>query len=85
MKVEFLVNTDIGDGRQIFIAASEFNKAAKDEEEERRLFYVGMTRAENSLTISYARERFEYGAVRSKNPSKYIFEIPEENMVIIDA
>ena len=29
MKVEFLVNTDIGDGRQIFIAASEFNKAAK--------------------------------------------------------
>ncbi len=33
MKVEFLVNTDIGDGRQIFITASEFNKAAKDEEE----------------------------------------------------
>ena len=33
MKVEFLVNSDIVGGRQIFIAASEFNKAAKDEEE----------------------------------------------------
>ena len=33
MKVEFLVNTDIGDGRQLFITASEFNKAVKDKEE----------------------------------------------------
>lgn len=33
MKVEFLVNTGINDGRQIFISASEFIKARNDEEE----------------------------------------------------
>lgn len=33
MKVEFLVNEDINDGRQIFIQESEFKKAQKDEEE----------------------------------------------------
>ena len=33
MKVEFLINTEINDGRQIFIEASEFIKAQKDDEE----------------------------------------------------
>lgn len=33
MKVEFLANTEINDGRQIFISAAEFVKAKKDEEE----------------------------------------------------
>lgn len=33
MKVEFLVNTEINDGRQIFIQESEFKKANKDEDE----------------------------------------------------
>ena len=33
MKVEFLVNTEINDGRQLFISATEFFKAKNDEEE----------------------------------------------------
>ena len=33
MKVEFLVNTDINDGRQIFIQEAEFKKAKNDDEE----------------------------------------------------
>jgi hypothetical protein len=33
MKVEFIVNADINDGRQIFIQESEFKKAKSDEEE----------------------------------------------------
>lgn len=33
MKVEFLVNTEINDGRQIFISEAEFKKAGKDEDE----------------------------------------------------
>lgn len=33
MKVEFLVNTDINDGRQIFIQEAEFKKAKDNEEE----------------------------------------------------
>lgn len=33
MRVEFLVNTEIGDGRQIFIDATEFFKAQKDDDE----------------------------------------------------
>lgn len=33
MKVEFLINTALGDGKQLFITASEFNKGMKDEDE----------------------------------------------------
>lgn len=33
MKIEFLVNQDINDGRQLFIQESEFKKAQKDEDE----------------------------------------------------
>ncbi|SEA44657.1 hypothetical protein SAMN04515656_110101 [Eubacterium aggregans] len=42
MKVEFLVNTDINDGRQIFIQEAEFKKA-KDNEEEFNSFGLSST------------------------------------------
>ncbi len=47
-------------------------------EEERRLFYVAMTRAKEKLYISYARSRYRFGEVAYQARSRFIEEIPEE-------
>ena len=47
-------------------------------EEERRLFYVAITRAEKALTISYAMNRMKYGKFMTTGPSTFISEISEE-------
>ncbi|MHC4463262.1 MAG: ATP-dependent helicase [Planctomycetota bacterium] len=47
-------------------------------EEERRLFYVGMTRAKEELLLLYSRNRFLYGQNLSQSPSRFIKEIPDE-------
>jgi DNA helicase-2/ATP-dependent DNA helicase PcrA len=44
-------------------------------EEERRLFYVAVTRAEQSCTISYATSRFTMGSLTTSEPSRFISEI----------
>ena len=47
-------------------------------EEERRLCYVAITRAKQSLTISYARQRMLYGRTNAALPSRFLKEIPED-------
>ncbi len=47
-------------------------------EEERRLCYVGITRAEKQLVLSYAEQRHLYGNTLYGLPSRFINEIPEE-------
>ena len=47
-------------------------------EEERRLCYVGITRAKNDLYLSYARSRFQYGTRKSAIPSRFLSDIPPE-------
>ena len=44
-------------------------------DEERRLFYVAITRAEQFLTLSYANSRYQYGKERSNSPSRFLNEI----------
>lgn len=44
-------------------------------EEERRLFYVALTRAESRVTLSFATSRFRWGAVVNSVPSRFIKEI----------
>ncbi len=46
-------------------------------EEERRLFYVAITRAEKQATISYTQTRFKWGVVNYCKPSRFINEIDE--------
>ncbi len=46
-----------------------------DLEEERRLFYVGVTRTEHKLTLSYATSRFKFGTLISCEPSRFLDEI----------
>lgn len=47
-------------------------------EEERRLFYVALTRAKRDLTLSMARTRKRMGKESKTNPSRFLFEIPQE-------
>ena len=46
-------------------------------EEERRLCYVGITRAKKTLTLTYARMRSTYGGLEYQMPSRFLSEIPE--------
>lgn len=49
-----------------------------DLEEERRLFYVAITRAKNSLFLSYAQSRWKFGKLDFCEPSRFIDEIDEQ-------
>ncbi len=49
-----------------------------DLEEERRLFFVGLTRAKRRLTLSYAASRARHGERKFTQPSRFIEELPEE-------
>ncbi|MFI5123745.1 MAG: ATP-dependent helicase [Chitinophagales bacterium] len=49
-------------------------------EEERRLFYVVITRAKQRLWISYANSRYRFGSVIQNDPSRFIEEIPEDQI-----
>ncbi len=51
-------------------------------EEERRLAYVGITRAEESCRISFAANRHKYGRWESAPPSRFIDELPEDHVEI---
>ena len=52
--------------------------AAEDIEEERRLAYVGITRAKEHLTLTCAKERMVRGDIQFKKVSRFVKEIPEE-------
>ena len=54
---------------------------AEEMEEERRLCYVAITRAKQTLTISHARQRMLYGRTSAAMPSRFLKEIPEECVV----
>ena len=47
-------------------------------EEERRLFYVALTRAEKKATLSYALTRYRWGQLIQNEPSRFIEEIDEQ-------
>jgi DNA helicase-2/ATP-dependent DNA helicase PcrA len=49
-----------------------------DTQEERRLFYVGMTRAKEHLYLTYTRRRQLFGQTLTQNPSPYLADIAEE-------
>ncbi len=46
-------------------------------EEERRLFYVAVTRAEKHLYLTYANARYRFGQLQQNDPSRFIDEMPE--------
>ena len=55
----------------------------KGVEEERRLAYVGITRAEEFCTISFASNRLVFGQWQSSMPSRFIDELPEKHVDVL--
>ncbi len=53
-------------------------ESTKGLEEERRLFYVALTRAEEQVTISFAKSRYKYGEMSFSKPSRFIGEIEQK-------
>ena len=54
---------------------------SEEMEEERRLCYVAITRAKQTLTITHAKQRMLYGRTSAALPSRFLREIPEDCMV----
>jgi len=49
-------------------------------EEERRLFYVAITRAKHKLYLSYSNARYRFGQLQQNDPSRFLDEMPETNI-----
>lgn len=54
----------------------------KELEEERRLFYVGVTRAMNKLYLTYARIRYRFGEMTYQSPSRFLDEVDKSLMKV---
>ena len=56
------------------------SESPSEVEEERRLFYVALTRAKESLLITLARRRMIYGDISYNDPSRFLSELPESTL-----
>ncbi len=78
--LEFNVVYIIGAEEKLF----PINQSLDNQErisEERRLFYVAMTRAKENLIISYANMRFKYNSLDMCDPSRFLKELPKDNII----
>ncbi|NNC94114.1 MAG: UvrD-helicase domain-containing protein, partial [Chitinophagales bacterium] len=67
----------VGLEENLFPSAMSLN-TREDLEEERRLFYVAVTRAMKNLSLSFATTRFKFGNLQYCEPSRFLEELPEE-------
>lgn len=80
--LEFPVVFIIGMEEGLFPSARSFDASDPESiEEERRLAYVGMTRAREKLILTHARSRRVWGQEQSHPPSRFIKEIPDEYII----
>jgi len=75
--LEFPVVFAAGLEEMLFPNALSIN-TREELEEERRLFYVVITRAKHKLWITYANTRYRFGSLVQNEPSRFIDELPEE-------
>lgn len=76
--LEFPVVFMVGMEEEIFPHVNSFGEDVRELEEERRLCYVGMTRAKEKLYMTYANSRRLYGFREHNLPSRFLNEIPPE-------
>jgi len=77
--LEFSCVFAVGLEEMLFPNAMSIN-TREELEEERRLFYVVITRAKQKLWISYANTRYKFGQVVQNDPSRFINELPEDHL-----
>lgn len=75
--LEFSCVFAVGLEEMLFPNAMSIN-SREELEEERRLFYVVITRAKQRLWITYANTRYKFGQVVQNEPSRFINELPED-------
>lgn len=75
--LEFPVVYIVGMEENLFPSQLALN-SRPELEEERRLFYVALTRAEKKAYLSYATSRYKWGQLNSCEPSRFIDEVPEQ-------
>jgi DNA helicase II / ATP-dependent DNA helicase PcrA len=61
-----------------FPGRSSADRAEADREEERRLLYVGMTRAKGRLVLTWAQHRTLFGGTRTQVPSPFLQGLPSQ-------
>jgi DNA helicase-2/ATP-dependent DNA helicase PcrA len=71
----------VGAEEGIIPSTRTMNENSGDVTEERRLFYVGMTRAKELLYITSASRRKKYGEYFTAIPSRFIEEIGSDNLI----
>lgn len=80
--LEFPVVFIVGLEQNLFPLVRYNSKNRDDEEEERRLFYVGLTRAMEKVFLTYAMIRHRYGEESYQIPSKFLQEIDRNYLLI---
>ena len=75
--LEFSVVFVVGLEEMLFPNALSIN-TREELEEERRLFYVAVTRAKKKLWITHANTRYRFGSLVQNEPSRFIDELPEQ-------
>lgn len=82
--LEFPVVFSVGLEENLFPSAMSLY-TREDLEEERRLFYVAITRAEKHLFISFANTRYKFGTLQYSEPSRFLKELPEAELELMGA
>ena len=80
--LEFPIVYIVGLEEGIFPNVNSYTSDPGDLEEERRLCYVGLTRAKDKLYLTYARQRRLYGSLQQNLPSRFLNEIPSGLMFL---
>ena len=73
----------VGMEEDLFPSAMSLNTRS-ELEEERRLFYVALTRAEHQAYLTYAQSRYRWGKLTDSEPSRFIEEIKDEYLEYIN-
>ena len=82
--LEFSIVFMVGMEEEIFPHINVLNNAERELEEERRLCYVGITRAKEKVFFSYAQSRRLYGMHMTNMPSRFLGEIPARYLLYSD-
>ncbi len=77
--LEFSCVYVVGVEEMLFPSAMAIN-TREELEEERRLFYVAVTRAKQKLWLTYANTRYRFGQLLQMEPSRFLNEVPEQHL-----